>query len=83
MWLKKGDKEARRVHHQPDQRADTVTPKSKSSQCTEVSLSETLRREDLGPFGREEKTSSPKPCLFHEFLIIPQGWWDLEKQKKI
>lgn len=55
MWLKKGDKEARRVHHQPYQRAETVTPKSKSNQCTEVSLSETLRREDLGPFGREEK----------------------------
>ena len=49
-----------------------MTPKSKSNQSTEVSLFETLRREDPGPLGREEKTLSPKLSgLFSQVFDYP------------
>lgn len=54
MRLQEDDKYARKAHHQPEDGAETMTPKSESNQGTEVSLSETLRREALG---REERRS--------------------------
>ena len=48
MWLQKGNKQAGRGYYSSEQRVERMTPKSKSDQRIEMSLLETLGREELG-----------------------------------